>query len=125
MFRLYPLGGTRIGLDGEAMSQRYRGLLDKKSEPAYQFPIDNQQPQRSGAMIASIIVIFAVGGYGGWWRLETRSDRRTVGVEQPEVASVMPQVEITVTEPDNPIAGDADTLQVATSPATCGCRNRR
>jgi len=108
-----------IGLDGEAMSQRYRGLLDKKSEkPAYQFPIDNQQPQRSGAMIASIIVIFAVGGYGGWYAAgKPDLTAGLLGSEQPEVASVMPQVEITVTEPDNLIAGDADTLQVATSPA--------
>ena len=108
-----------IGLDGEAMSQRYRGLLDKKSEkPAYQFPIDNQQPQRSGAMIASIIVIFGVGGYGGWYAAgKPDLTAGLLGSEQPEVASVMPQVEITVTEPDNLIAGDADTLQVATSPA--------
>lgn len=97
-----------VGLDPEVMSQRYRSLVKQVSEkPAYQFPVDNQQPQRSGAMIASIMVIFAVGGYGGWYAAGKPDLLAGMfGSPEPEVAAVMPQVEITVTEPDNLISGE-------------------
>ena len=104
-----------VGLDGEAMSQRYRALLDSKSDaPTYQFPIDNQQPQRSGAMVASILVIFAVAGYGGWY-VAGKPDLTAglFGASEPEVAAAAPQVEITVTEPDNLISGDSDPQAAA------------
>ena len=106
-----------VGLDGEEMSQRYRALLDSKSErPTYQFPVDTQQPQRSGAMIASIVVIFAVAGYGGWY-VAGKPDVMAglFGSAEQEVAVVTPQVEITATEPDNLISGDAETQVVAAS----------
>ena len=104
-----------VGLDGEAMSQRYRALLDSKSDtPTYQFPINNQQPQRSGAMVASVLVIFAVAGYGGWY-VAGKPDLTAglFGASEPEVAAAAPQVEITVTEPDNLISGDSDPQAVA------------
>lgn len=106
-----------VGLDGEEMSQRYRALLDSKSErPTYQFPVDTQQPQRSGAMIASIVVIFAVAGYGGWYAAGKPDVMAGLfGSAEQEVAVVTPQVEITATEPDNLISGDAETQVVAAS----------
>ena len=104
-----------VGLDGEAMSQRYRALLDTKPvTPTYRFPIDNQQPQRSGAMVASVLVIFAVAGYGGWY-VAGKPDL-TAGLfsaSEPEVTAAAPQVEITATEPDNLISGDSDPQTVA------------
>ena len=106
-----------VGLDGEEMSQRYRALLDSKSErPTYQFPVDTQQPQRSGAMIASIVVIFAVAGYGSWYAAGKPDVMAGLfGSAEQEVAVVTPQVEITATEPDNLISGDAETQVVAAS----------
>ena len=99
-----------LGLDGEVMSQRYRALLDSSDhKPTYQFPIDTQQPQRSGAMIASILVMFAVAGYGGWY-VAGKPDliAGMVGSAGPEVAVTTPQVDITATEPDDLISGDPD-----------------
>ena len=106
-----------VGLDGEEMSQRYRALLDSKSDkPTYYFPVDTQQPQRSGAMIASIVVIFAVAGYGGWYAAGKPDVMAGLfGSAEQEVAVATPQVEITATEPDNLISGDAETQVVAAS----------
>ena len=106
-----------VGLDGEAMSQRYRALLDSTTDrPTYQFPIDNQQPQRSGAMIASILVIFAVAGYGGWY-VAGKPDLMAglLGSPEPEVTAAVPQVEITVTEPDDLVSGEAESQVVASA----------
>ena len=107
-----------VGLDPVAMTQRYRALLDDKAGmPSYQFPVNNQQPQRSGAMIASIIVIFAVGGYGGWYAAG-KPDLLSglLGPGTQETAAI-PQVETTVTEPDNLVSGDTDDASVAFSEA--------
>lgn len=105
-----------VGLDPDVVTQRYRALLAGRTEtPTYQFPIDNQQPQRSGAMIASIMVIFAIAGYGGWY-VAGKPDL-TAGLldpAEPEVA-VIPQVETTVTEPDNLISREAEGQAVASS----------
>jgi len=106
-----------VGLDGEAMSRRYRALLDGKSaKPTYYFPVDSQQPQRSGAMIASIVVIFAVAAYGGWYAVGKPDVTAGVfGSAEQDVAVATPQVEITATEPDNLISRDADTQALASS----------
>ena len=49
-----------VGLDPVALPQRYRALLDdSEAKPAYSFPVDKQQPQRSGAMMASRSVVAA------------------------------------------------------------------
>ena len=107
-----------VGLDPVAMTQRYRALLDDKAGmPSYQFPVNNQQPQRSGAMIASIIVIFAVGGYGG--RYAAGKPDLLSGLLGPgtQETAAIPQVETTVTEPDNLVSGDTDDASVAFSEA--------
>ena len=59
-----------VGLDAVALTNRYRELLDGESAAIhYKFPVDSQHPQRSGAMVASIIVMFAIVGYGGWYAM--------------------------------------------------------
>ena len=59
-----------IGLDAVALTNRYRELLNGESAAIhYKFPVDSQHPQQSGAMVASIIVIFAIVGYGGWYAM--------------------------------------------------------
>ncbi|MGB2160051.1 MAG: helix-turn-helix domain-containing protein, partial [Candidatus Puniceispirillaceae bacterium] len=87
-----------VGLDGMEVTQRYRALLgEAENRPAYKFPVDTQRPQRSGAMLASIIVIFAVAGYGGWYAIG-KPDVLTAltGESQSEVVA-LPQVESTMT----------------------------
>ena len=96
-----------IGLDPTEITQRYRALLGAgKDRPQYSFPVDKQRPQRSGAMMASIVVIFAVAGYGGWYALGKPDVISSIMQDtQPEIVAA-PQVETTVTEPDN--LGSAD-----------------
>ena len=100
-----------IGLDSGEITQRYRALLGAgEDRPKYSFPVDKQRPQRSGAMMASIVVIFAVAGYGGWYALGKPDVLSSVLQDtQPEIVAA-PQVETTVTEPDNLGAGDAEPV---------------
>jgi len=98
-----------IGLDPTEITQRYRALLGAgEDRPQYSFPVDKQRPQRSGAMMASIVVIFAVAGYGGWYALGKPDVISSIMHDtQPEIVAA-PQVETTVTEPDNLGSADAE-----------------
>ena len=103
-----------VGLDGVVVAQRYRALLGEGNKgPAYSFPIDTQRPQRSGAMLASIIVIFAVAGYGGWYAFG-KPDVLTalIGEPQPENA-VLPQIALAVTEPDDMAKTDVEPVDLS------------
>ncbi|MGB2410043.1 MAG: RodZ domain-containing protein [Candidatus Puniceispirillaceae bacterium] len=107
-----------VGLDGMEVTQRYRALLgEAENRPAYKFPVDTQRPQRSGAMLASIIVIFAVAGYGGWYAIG-KPDVLTAltGESQSEVVA-LPQVESTMTEPDDMGKVDEGPVELAAAPA--------
>ena len=109
-----------VGLDQDEIPKRYRALLEQGQErPTYTFPVDQQRPQRSGAMMASIIVIFAVAGYGGWYALGKPDLLSSLtGDPQPEMVA-FPQVESTVTEPDDLSNPDAEPVDLAaeTAPA--------
>ena len=102
-----------IGLDPTEITQRYRALLGAgEDRPQYSFPVDKQRPQRSGAMMASIVVIFAVAGYGGWYALGKPDVISSIMQDtQPEIVAA-PQVETTVTEPDNLGSADAEQLEL-------------
>ena len=113
-----------VGLDPVVMTQRYRALLtDREAKPSYSFPVDRQQPQRSGAMMASIMVIFACLGYGGWYAAgKPDLVAALVGEASQEIVAA-PQVETTATEPDNLIIQAteqelADAAPAETSPLT-------
>ena len=91
-----------VGLDPEVMTQRYRVLLtDREAKPSYSFPVDRQQPQRSGAMMASIMVIFAGLGYGGWYAAGKPDLVAALLGEASQETAAAPQVETTATESDN------------------------
>ena len=113
-----------VGLDPEVMTQRYRALLtDREAKPSYSFPVDRQQPQRSGAMMASIMVIFACLGYGGWYAAGKPDLVAVLVGEAPQETVAAPQVETTATEPDNLIIQAteqelADAAPAETSPLT-------
>ena len=113
-----------VGLDPEVMTQRYRALLtDREAKPSYSFPVDRQQPQRSGAMMASIMVIFACLGYGGWYAAGKPDLVAALVGEAPQETVAASQVETTATEPDNLIIQAteqelADAAPAETSPLT-------
>ena len=99
----------QVGLDPEVMTQRYRMLLtDREAKPSYSFPVDRQQPQRSGAMMASIMVIFAGLGYGGWYAAGKPDLVAALTGEAPQETVAAPQVETTATEPDNLIIQEVE-----------------
>jgi cytoskeletal protein RodZ len=103
-----------VGLDAVELTQRYRTLVGEAEKgPTYSFPVDTQRPQRSGAMLASIIVIFTVVGYGGWYALG-KPDVLTglIGESQPETVA-LPQIESTVTEPDDMAKTDVEPVDLA------------
>jgi len=57
-----------LDLDASAMVGRYQILqAPSATKPAYNFPVNSQKPQRSGAVMASVAIIAAVIGYGGWY----------------------------------------------------------
>ena len=98
-----------VGLDPVALPQRYRALLDdSEAKPAYSFPVDKQQPQRSGAMMASIMVIFAVAGYGGWYVAGKPDIMAALFGDVPQETVAIPQVENAVIEPDNLMVRDTE-----------------
>ena len=102
-----------VGLDQDAMPQRYRAMIDSKAaQPQYAFPIDNQRPQRSGAMMASILVMFAVAGYGGWYAAGKPDLLNALTGETAPSVVPAPTVETAVIEPD-----DLVTPQTQLSPA--------
>ena len=107
-----------VGLDSADISQRYRALLgDDEKGPAYSFPVDTQRPQRSGAMLASIVVIFAVAGYGGWYALGKPDILTALTGQTPPETVAMKQIESTVTEPDDMSNPDIGPVGPVTSDA--------
>ena len=106
-----------VGLDQDELPRRYRALIDgKAARPQYEFPIDNQRPQRSGAMMASILVMFAVAGYGGWYAAGKPDLLNALtGDDAPSVITV-PQVETAVIEPDNLITPETQPQLAVAEP---------
>jgi len=102
-----------VGLDQDALPKRYRALIDDKAaQPQYAFPIDHQRPQRSGAMMASILVIFAVAGYGGWYAAGKPDLLNALtGDNAPSVISA-PTVETAVIEPDDLVAPELQQTSI-------------
>ena len=43
------------------------------SKPDYKTPMSTQPPQRSAPAVASMLVLFALMAYGGWFWLKTNS----------------------------------------------------
>ena len=77
-----------VGLDAVALTNRYRELLNGETAAIhYKFPVDSQHPQRSGAMVASIIVMFAIVGYGGWYAMGKPSLTGWTGNDEAVVAN--------------------------------------
>ncbi|MEK9853219.1 MAG: helix-turn-helix domain-containing protein, partial [Rhodobiaceae bacterium] len=107
-----------VGLDAAETVQRYRALLGEgETGPVYSFPVDTQRPQRSGAMLATIIVIFPVAGYGGWYALGKPDILTALTGETPPEMVAMKQFESTVTEPDDMSSPDIEPVGLAASDA--------
>ena len=64
-------------------------------------------------MMASIVVIFTVAGYGGWYALGKPDFISSIMQDAPPEIAAAPQVETTVTEPDDPGSADVGPKALA------------
>ena len=63
-----------VGLDPDPLVARYRAATQgEDSKPCYKTPMSTRPPQRSAPAVASMMVLFALMAYGGWFWLKTNS----------------------------------------------------
>ena len=63
-----------VGLAPDALVARYMAITGGKgSQPIYKTPMSTRPPQRSAPAVASMLILFSVIVYGGWFWLKTNS----------------------------------------------------
>mgnify|MGYP001252219089 CR=1 FL=1 len=66
--------GRSVGLAPDQLVARYMDVTKgKDSTPSYKTPMSTRPPQRSAPAVASMLVLFALMAYGGWFWLKTNS----------------------------------------------------
>ena len=66
--------GRCVGLAPDLLVARYMAVTEGEgSKPNYQTPMSTRPPQRSAPAVASMLVLFALMVYGGWFWLKTNS----------------------------------------------------
>ena len=66
--------GRCVGLAPDPLVARYMAVTEGKgSQPSYKPPMSTRPPQRSAPAVASMLVVFALIAYGGWYWLKTAS----------------------------------------------------
>lgn len=81
-----------VGIDSDALVDSYRGL--KGQAPlvqTYNMPMTARPPQRSGPLVASVLVVLAVLAYSGWYWVNgtAQNDVLTTDLARPEVTAPM------------------------------------
>ena len=70
--------GRCVGLPHDPLVTRYMAVTEGKgSQPVYKTPMSTRPPQRSAPAVASMLVVFALIAYGGWFWLTTHNRSRT------------------------------------------------
>ena len=66
--------GRCVGLAPDLLVARYMAVTEGEgSKPNYKTPMSTQPPQRSAPAVASMLVLFALMAYGGWFWPKTIS----------------------------------------------------
>ncbi len=66
--------GRFVGLTPDTLVARYMAITKGKgSKPSYETPMNMRPPERSAPAVASMLVLFALIAYGGWFWLKTNS----------------------------------------------------
>ncbi len=66
--------GRCVGLTPDTLVARYMAITEgKSSKPSYKTPMSMRPPQRSAPAVASMLILFALMAYGGWFWLKTNS----------------------------------------------------
>ena len=64
--------GRCVGLAPDPLVARYMAVTQGEgSKPSYKTPMSTRPPQRSAPAVASMLVLFALMAYGGWFWLKT------------------------------------------------------
>ena len=64
--------GRFVGLAPDPLVARYMALTQGEgSKPSYKTPMSTRPPQRSAPAVASMLVLFGLMAYGGWFWLKT------------------------------------------------------
>ena len=80
-----------LGLDGAELAGRFYSINgDASSTTNYKLPVTAGPPQRSAPAVASLFVVLALIGYGGWYWIS--------GLTKPDAAA---ESELTVVETDS------------------------
>lgn len=83
--------GKFLGLDGAELASRFYSINgDASSTINYKLPVTAGPPQRSAPAVASLFVVLALIGYGGWYWIS--------GLTTPDVTA---EIELAVVEIDN------------------------
>lgn len=91
--------GQLLDIDGPALVARYQALLNPVDmRPTHKFPVPGQRPQRSGAVVASFVVMIAAVGYVGWYWAEKPGLEALI--PEQETAQLLDTVSPTSPEPD-------------------------
>ena len=66
--------GRCVGLAPDILVARYMAVTEGKgSQQSYKTPMSTRPPQRSAPAVASMLVVFALIAYGGWFWMKTAS----------------------------------------------------
>ncbi len=81
-----------VGIDSDALVDSYRGLEGQAPlVQTYNMPMTARPPQRSGPLVASVVVVLAVLAYSGWYWVNgtAQNDVLTTDLATPEVTAPM------------------------------------
>jgi cytoskeleton protein RodZ len=100
-----------VGIDSDALVDSYRGLAGQAPLiQTYNMPMTARPPQRSGPLVASVVVVLAVLAYSGWYWVNgtAQNDVLTTELATPEftvpptVGADLPEIALTVPDTTTP-----------------------
>jgi cytoskeleton protein RodZ len=118
-----------VGIDSDALVDSYRGLEGQAPlVQTYNMPITARPPQRSGPLVASVVVVLAVLAYSGWYWVNgtAQNDVLTTDLATPEVTAPMlvgadlPDLAVTLPDATTPSPTAPATVSTATGANVIG-----
>ena len=112
-----------VGIDSDALVDSYRGLEGQAPRiQTYNMPMTARPPQRSGPLVASVVVVLAVLAYSGWYWVNgtTQNDVLTTDLATREVTAPtlvgadLPDLAVTLPDATTP----SPTVPATVSPVT-------
>jgi cytoskeleton protein RodZ len=118
-----------VGIDSDALVDSYRGLEGQAPlVQTYNMPMTARPPQRSGPLVASVVVVLAVLAYSGWYWVNgtAQNDVLTTDLATPEVTAPMtvgadlPDLALTLPDTTTPSPTVPTTVSAVTGASVTG-----